>query len=110
MTQPVPVGGGSFEVDITRAPDAIRELEQAKAELESIKRDAFYLGQVSPPTQDLVTRDAVRVLGDRATVGPSSFVGSLTQGIEEITRMIEALRAGFAAYERSDNEARSGLS
>ncbi|MFC5137051.1 hypothetical protein ACFPK1_02315 [Actinomycetospora rhizophila] len=110
MTQPVPVGGGSFEVDISRAPEAIRELEQAKVELEGIKRDAFYLGQMAPPTNDLVTRDAARVLGDKAAFGPTSFISAVTQGIEEITRMIEALQLSFAEYERSDDEARSGLS
>ncbi|GAA4932720.1 hypothetical protein EV188_103723 [Actinomycetospora succinea] len=109
MTQPVPVGGGSFTVDISRAPDAIRELEQAKLELEGIKRDAVYLGQVAPPTNDLVTLDAARVLGDKAAVGPTSFISALTQGIEEISRMIEALRLGFAEYERTDDDARTEL-
>jgi hypothetical protein len=45
MTQP---GGGSFAVDIAQAPKAIRELEQAREELQEIKRDATYLGQVNP--------------------------------------------------------------
>lgn len=110
MTQPEPVGGGSFDVDITRAPQAIRQLEQARDELESIKRDAVYLGQIEPPAHDRVSLDAAQVLGEKATLGPGSFIGSLTQGIEEITRMIDGLRSGLAAYEQSDDAARSQLS
>lgn len=110
MTQPQPVGGGSFDVDITRAPQAIRQLEEARDELESIKRDAVYLGQIRPPTNDRVSIDAAQALAEKATLGPGSFIGSLTQGIEEITRMIEALRSGFAAYQQSDDDARSRLS
>lgn len=110
MTQPVPVGGGSFEVDISRAPDAIRELEGALEELRSIRQDATQLGQVVPPTNDLVTRDAAHVLGLKATSGPGSLLQALEAGIAELERMILALRAGFAAYEEADAAANSGLS
>ena len=41
MTQP---GGGSFAVDIAQAPKAIRELEEAREELQAIKRDATLPG------------------------------------------------------------------
>ena len=105
MTQPVPVGGGSFEVDITRAPEAIRELETALAELNSIKIDAQLLSQVAPPTNDLVTRDAAAVLGRKAIDGPGSLTDALDQGIAEVTRLIQQLRAGFEAYRQSDADA-----
>ena len=95
MTQP---GGGSFAVDIAQAPKAIRELEQAREELQAIKRDATLLGQVNPPTRDQVSLDAAQLLGRSASGGPTSFAEALTAGIEEISRMIEALRSGFAAY------------
>lgn len=112
MAQPVPVGGGSFEVDITRAPEAIRELEEARRELEKIKSDALMLAQVAPPTNDLVTRDAVAVLGRKATEGPGSLSEALDQGIDEISRLIEQLRIGFDAYQQADTDAarRSRLS
>ena len=60
MTQP---GGGSFVVDIAQAPKAIRELEDARRELESIKQDAQALGHVNPPARDQVSLDAAQVLG-----------------------------------------------
>ncbi|MEJ2862779.1 hypothetical protein [Actinomycetospora flava] len=102
MTQPVPVGGGYFEVDISRAPDAIRELEQALAELRDIKAEARSLAQATPPTSDLVTLDAVAVLGRKATDGPGSLMNALDEGIAEVSRLIEQLRFGFDAYSRSD--------
>ena len=104
MTQP---GGGSFAVDIARAPKAIRELEQARDELQEIKRDATYLGQVNPPARDQVSLDAAQALGQVGVGGPTSFVEALTAGIEEISRMIEALRSGLATYERGDQSASS---
>ena len=107
MTQPVPVGGGSFEVDISRAPEAIRELEQALAELRSLKREAQTLGHVVPPTNDLVTLDAVAVLGRKATGGPGSLMNALDEGIVEVSRLIEQLRIGFDAYRESDADVAS---
>jgi hypothetical protein len=112
VTQPPPraVGGGAFDVDITQAPQAIRQLEQAREELESIKRDAVYLGQIRPPSNDQVSLDAARALGETATTGPGSFIASLTLGIEELTRMIDSLRSGFADYQRTDDDAGARLS
>ncbi|MDD7939279.1 PE domain-containing protein [Actinomycetospora lutea] len=110
MTQPVPVGGGSFDVDITRAPEAIRELQGALEELRSIRQEATQLGHVDPPTNDLVSRDAAHVLGLKATGGPGSLQHALEAGIAELERMILSLREGFAAYEEADDAANSGLS
>jgi hypothetical protein len=107
---PPQVGGGVFEVDIAQAPKAIRELEAARRELESIKRDAVYLGQISPPTRDQVSIDAAQALAMKATSGPHSFLEALTQGIAEIQRMVDALRASFEAYERSDQVGRAHYS
>lgn len=105
MTQPEPVGGGSFDVDITRAPQAIRQLEDALAELKRIKRDAVVLGQIRPPTADAVSRDAAQKLREIAVGGQGSFLQALDQGIAELQRMIDTLRSGLAAYERADDVA-----
>lgn len=102
MTQP---GGGSFAVDIAQAPKAIRELEEALEELRAIQRDAIVLGRVAPPTRDQVSFDAAQVLGQVANGGPGSLSRALTDGMTEISRTIESLRAGIAAYERSDEGA-----
>ncbi|GAA4884671.1 hypothetical protein [Actinomycetospora straminea] len=107
MTRPLPVGGGAFTVDITRAPEAIRELRTALAELEEIKRDAVYLGQLQAPAGDQVSEDATRMLRETASLGPGSLLSALTDGIAEITRMIEALQVGFDAYRRADDDARA---
>ncbi|MEJ2888801.1 hypothetical protein [Actinomycetospora aeridis] len=109
MTQPVPVGGGRFEVDMSRAPEAIRELEQARSELRSIRDDALSLSNVVAPTLDRVTQDAARVLSRKASGEPGSFMEALDSGIAEVTRMIEALRAGFARYRESDEQVRASL-
>ncbi|GAA4727982.1 PE domain-containing protein [Actinomycetospora chibensis] len=101
MTQPV---GGSFAVDIARAPKAIRELEQAREELRSIKNEAQALGQVNPPARDQVSLDAAQLLGQVATGGATSFMQALDDGIQEVSRMIESLRAGFEAYRAGDAE------
>jgi hypothetical protein len=106
MTQP---GGGSFAVDSARAPKAIRELEDARRELESIKQDAQVLGQVNPPARDQVSLDAALVLGRLAVGGPGALIPALDQGIREIGNMIEALRSGFENYRGGDEDASSQL-
>ncbi|GAA4784119.1 hypothetical protein GCM10023200_17120 [Actinomycetospora chlora] len=112
MTQPPPraVGGGAFDVDITQAPQAIRQLEQALEELRSIRQDATLLGHITPPTTDQVSIDAARALGMTATGGPTSFLAALEAGIAELDRMIQALRAGLSAYQEGDEQGRSRLS
>jgi hypothetical protein len=109
MTQPVPVGGGSFEVDISRAPEAIRELEQARDELRGIRDEALSLSDIQAPTYDQVSQDAARVLSRKASGEPGSFMEALDSGIAEVTRMIEALRAGFAEYQAADDDTRASL-
>jgi hypothetical protein len=106
MTQP---GGGSFAVDIARATKAIRELEQARDELYAIRDEAQSLGQVNPPTRDQVSLDAAQLLGQAGVGGPTSFQAALDQGITELTKQIEALRAGFAAYQSNDEASAAQL-
>ncbi|MHC1558054.1 PE domain-containing protein [Actinomycetospora sp. C-140] len=107
MTQP---GGldakGSFSVDITQAPRAIQELEAARRELRSIRDEALSLTDVRPGAADQVSIDAATALSRRANGSPASLMESLDQGIAELTRMIDALRAGFADYEHADDGAR----
>ena len=105
--RPPEVGGGSFTVDLDRAPEAIRELEAAARELGEIRREAEELGRVAPPTQDLVTRDANDLLRASAVGGNGSFAQALDSGIQQINGMITALRVALEDYRRVDelNEA-----
>jgi hypothetical protein len=107
VSQPQPVGGGAFDVDISQAPRAIRQLEDARRELESIKNEAVSLGGITPPTRDQVSVDAALVLSMTATQGPGSFVEALNSGIEEISRLIQALRSSFDQYQRNDDDGAS---
>lgn len=109
MTQPLPVGGGAFTVDITRAPEAIRELEQARNELESIRDEAQQLGQVDPPAMDQVSIDAATLLGRTASEGPGSLVVALSQGIDEISNMITQLTTAFDVYRQQEAEAEAAF-
>ncbi|MFC5136955.1 hypothetical protein ACFPK1_01810 [Actinomycetospora rhizophila] len=108
--RPPEVGGGSFTVDLARAPEAIRELEAAREELNSIRRDALDLGRVTPPTNDLVTLDAANLLGVTATGGPGSFVSALDAGIAQVEALISNVRVAMDAYRGVDEQASSDLS
>jgi hypothetical protein len=110
VSQPQPVGGGSFAVDITRAPEAIRQLEDALLELRSIRQEATQLGHITPPTADAVSVDAAQALSMKANGGPGSLLSALEAGISELERMIQSLGAGLAAYRGSDAQARSSMS
>ena len=107
--RPPEVGGGSFTINLERAPEAIRELRRAEAELRSIKEEALSLGRVQPPTRDLVSQDAATVLGAAAVGGPGSLVQALDQGLQHLGAMIEAVETALRDYEASDDRARAGL-
>ncbi|WP_433784357.1 PE domain-containing protein [Actinomycetospora sp. CA-101289] len=102
------IGGGMFEVNIAEAPQAIKELEQARSELESVKAEAVRLGQVNPPAADNVSLEAAEILGQAAVEGPRSFLQALTEGVAEIDRLVASLRAGFELYRESDQRSAFG--
>jgi hypothetical protein len=93
-----------FEVDVSRAPDAIRQLEHARDELKDIKREALALGQVSAPAADEVSVDAAAALGRVAVGNDRSFVQALDEGIAEMERMISALGSAFSAYHEGQSD------
>lgn len=107
--RPPGVGGGEFAVDLARAPQAIRELEEAARELFDIRREAEQLGKVTPPTRDQVSLDAATVLGVAAVGGSGSFLQALDNGIQQINDMIAALRDGLVNYRRADAEGAAAL-
>jgi hypothetical protein len=103
--RPPAVGGGTFEVDLARAPQAIRELEDAARELGEIRREAEQLGRILPPTNDQVSRDAADLLQAAAVGGTGSFVQALDSGIAQINDMIVGLRQAMSRYGTTDEEA-----
>lgn len=102
--RPPEVGGGTFEVDLTQAPAAIRQLEEAARELGDIRREAEQLGRIIPPTRDQVSRDAADLLQVTAVGGNGSFTQALDNGIQQLNAVIVALRSALAQYGRTDQE------
>ena len=102
---PSSAGGGSFRVDLERAPDAIRELDAALAELREIKKAAVSLGTINPGSRDSVSIDAARVLGLAAVGGAGSLVDALDAGIAQVDHLVTALRADLGDYGAADSNA-----
>lgn len=100
---PAPVGdGGSFSVDLDRAPQVLRDLENARQELEDLKAEARFLGKVDPQSNDDVSRDAATVLGAVAVGGPGSLVEALDAGVNRLDALIDAIRSELNAYQAAD--------
>jgi hypothetical protein len=95
---PAPTGGGSFSVDVDRAPAVLRDLENARQELTVLRKDALRLGQVDPSSNDQVSLDAATLLGAVAVGGPGSLVEALDGGIERLGHLIDAITAELNAY------------
>jgi hypothetical protein len=108
--RPPEVGGGAFDVDLDRAPEAIRQLRDAESELRSIKDDATSLGRISPPANDQVSLDAAAMLGAAAVGGTGSLIQALDQGIQQLGAMIEGLESALRAYRADDVRGRAELS
>ncbi len=106
---PAPVGSsGQFSVDLQRAPQAIRDLEDAQEQLLEIKKNAVSLGKISPPAQDPVSQDAALVLGTTATGGPGSLLVAIDAGIEQLGSLISKLRGDLQTYRGNEEETAAG--
>lgn len=100
---PAPAGGGgAFSVDLERAPEVLRDLENARQELIVLRKDALRLGQVDPSSNDQVSHDAAATLGAVAVGGPGSLVEALDGGIERLGHLIDAITAEVSAYSTSE--------
>jgi hypothetical protein len=106
---PAPAGGGAFSVDLDRAPEVLRDLENARQELAHLKQDALRLGRVDPSSGDEVSRDAAATLGAVAVGGPGSLLEALDAGMSQLDGLIGAIRAELNAYRRSDEVNRDRL-
>lgn len=99
---PAPAAGGAFSVDLDRAPQVLRDLQNARQELEDIKAEARFLGKVDPSSNDDVSRDAATVLGAVAVGGPGSLLEALDAGVARLDALIGAIHTELEAYRASD--------
>ena len=106
---PAPAVGGAFSVDLDRAPEVLRDLQNARRELEDIKIEARSLGKVDPSSNDQVSLDAATVLGAVAVGGPGSLFEALDAGLRRLDELIDAIRTELDAYRRSDEATRDRL-
>ncbi|HEY2195514.1 MAG TPA: hypothetical protein VGH76_24880, partial [Actinomycetospora sp.] len=80
----------------------IRDLQNARQELEDLKVEARFLGKVDPSSDDDVSRDAATVLGAVAVGGPGSLLEALDAGVTRLDALIGAIRSELEAYEAAD--------
>ena len=99
---PAPAAGGAFSVDLERAPEVLRDLQDARQELEDIKAEARFLGKVDPTSNDQVSRDAATVLGAVAVGGPGSLIEALDAGVSQLDALIGAIRSELDAYQANE--------
>jgi hypothetical protein len=99
---PAPAGGGAFSVDLDRAPEVLRDLQDARNELQDLRRDASRLGKVDPGSRDQVSLDAAQVLEAVATGGRGSLVEAITAGLHQLDGLIAAIEGELAAYRATD--------
>lgn len=95
--------GGSFTVDLERAPQTLRDLTAARDELVSLTQDARALGHVDPGSSDEVSRDAATLLGVVAVGGQGSLLEALEAGATRLTQLIDAVTSELQAYQASES-------
>jgi hypothetical protein len=98
--------GGSFTVDLERAPQALRELTAARDELTELLADAERLGKVDPGSQDEVSRDAATLLGAVAVGGDGSLLLALKAGIDRLNALINGISSDLSNYHETEATSR----
>jgi hypothetical protein len=99
---PAPAAAGAFSIDLERAPEVLRDLQDARNELQDLRRDASRLGKVDPGSRDQVSLDAAQALEAVATGGRGSLVEAINAGLHQLDGLIAAIEAELAAYRRTD--------
>ncbi|NMO88669.1 hypothetical protein [Actinomycetospora sp. TBRC 11914] len=95
--------GGSFTVDLERAPQTLRDLTAARDELLDLVKLARALGRVDPGAGDQVSRDAATLLGAVADGGSGSLLSALEAGAMRLDQLIGAVKAELRAYRSSED-------
>jgi hypothetical protein len=101
--------GGSFTVDLERAPQTLRDLTAARDELIDLKQVAQRLSRVDPGSSDQVSRDAALLLGAVADGGEGSLMLALDAGVQRLESLIKAVEQELRAYRGSDRSAADGF-
>jgi hypothetical protein len=99
---PAPAAAGAFSIDLERAPEVLRDLQNARQELEDLKAEARFLGKVDPSSNDEVSRDAATVLGAVAVGGPGSLLEALDAGVSRLDALIGVIRSELDAYQANE--------
>ncbi|WP_018332843.1 hypothetical protein [Actinomycetospora chiangmaiensis] len=94
--------GNSFSVDLATAPQVLRELRQARDQLQELRHDALFLGKIDPETHDEVSRDAAVVFGAIAVGGQGSLLDALDGGVQRLDGLIAAVESELALYRSAD--------
>jgi hypothetical protein len=101
--------GGSFSVDLERAPQTLLDLTAARDELRDLLKEAQRLGKVDPGSADDVSRDASTLLGAVADGGDGSLVNALNAGIRRLESLIDAIQGELSSYSRADEQSQRGI-
>lgn len=101
--------GGSFTVDLERAPQTLRDLTSARDELIDLKQVAQRLGRVDPGSNDEVSRDAAILLGAVADGGEGSLLLALDAGVRHLDSLIQAVKQELDSYRKAEQAAVDGF-
>jgi hypothetical protein len=101
--------GGSFTVDLERAPQTLRDLTAARDELVDLMKEAQRLGKVDPGSADEVSRDAAVVLGAVADGGDGSLLVALNAGVRRLELLIAAIKDELLKYAGSEDQTRQAF-
>ncbi|HEY2192237.1 MAG TPA: hypothetical protein VGH76_08030 [Actinomycetospora sp.] len=101
--------GGSFTVDLERAPQTLRDLTAARDELRDLVTEAQRLGKVDPSSADDVSRDAATLLGAVADGGDGSLVNALNAGVQRLDSLINAIKSELRSYSRTEEQGHRGF-
>lgn len=95
-------GGGSYSVDVDRAPQAIADLRRAAEALESEATRAWELARIEPPGLDVVSANAVRVFVEAAVGEQGSLRLALIGGAQRLRDDADKLEASLKTYLQVD--------
>jgi hypothetical protein len=94
--------GGSFTVDLERAPQTLRDLTAARDDLLELLADADRLGKVDPGSADDVSRDAATLLSAVAVGGDGSLLLALRAGIDRLNALINGISSELSNYRETE--------
>lgn len=94
--------GGSYSVDVERAPQAIADLRHAAQALKDEARNAWNLANITPPGLDVVSANAVRCFVDAAVGEQGSLWLALLGAAARFESDAEKLEASLKTYLQVD--------